>query len=183
MNSNLTSNVNSKSIVLYDSESNIYELKKIIKNSNPLIITFNLNSHNFLLKNKIKHELSDDYLNENDLDDIQDNSYKFSKWYSDTKISQLVEYDVINIGELFYVEFCYFLTPILKKFYEIMRISSKFKSSTFISSKSLSNLIKLFSNQVKNLDTNYETTKSYNNSEVFKNSIINQLSKNMFHLF
>ena len=75
----MTSNVNSKSIVLYDSESNIYELKKIIKNSNPLIITFNLNSHNFLLKNKIKHELSDDYLNENDLDDIQDNSYKFSK--------------------------------------------------------------------------------------------------------
>ena len=174
----MTSNVNTNCIVLYDSESNIDELKKFIVDSNPLIITFNLNSHNFLVKNNINHELSDNYLNKNDLDDIQDRSYEFTKWYSDPKISQLVEYDAINIGELFYVEFCYFLTPILKKLYEIMRISSKFNTSSFISSKSLSNFIKIFSNDIQFLNINPEnnsTIKNNKNSKFNTNSILDKI--------
>ena len=81
MNSNLKSNSNIQYVVLYDSVSNIEELKQIIKKHNPQIITFSLESHNFLLQNNIEHELSENYLNETDLDYIQDHSYKFSQWY------------------------------------------------------------------------------------------------------
>ena len=68
----LASNVNTQYVILYDSILNIEELKQIIKEHNPQVITFSLESHNFLVKNNINHELSENYLNENELDSIQD---------------------------------------------------------------------------------------------------------------
>jgi len=40
----------------------------------------------------------------------------------------LIEYDEINVGELLYTEFCHFLTPILKKIYEIMKIHKVYEN-------------------------------------------------------
>ena len=154
MNSNLKSNSNIQYVILYDSVSNIEELKQIIKKHNPKIITFSLDSHNFLLQNNIEHELSENYLNETDLDYIQDHSYQFSQWYSHPTVSQSVQYEGINVGELFYVEFCYFLTPILKKIYEMMRIYTAYKTALFFSSSSLVNFLKLFSSNIKILNDN-----------------------------
>ena len=125
---NLSTNPDIQSVILCDSIFNIDDLKQIIITHNPKIISFTLESHNFLDKNGIEHDLSESYLNEDDSHFIQDSSYQFSKWYSDLKISQLIEYDEINVGELFYTEFCYFLTPILKKIYEIMKIHKVFEN-------------------------------------------------------
>ena len=132
-------NKNSKSdyIVLCDSTSKLEEINQIIDKFNPLIIVFDNASHNFLLEKNIIHELSDDYLNDEDLDYIQDLTYRFSNWYSEPEISNLIEYEGINIGELFYLEFSYFLTPILKFFCEIQKICQKFKNHFFISSTSV----------------------------------------------
>ena len=85
--------MNTQYVILYDSILNIEELKQIIKEHNPQVITFSLESHNFLVKNNINHELSENYLNENELDSIQDHSYQFTQWYSNPAISRLIEYD------------------------------------------------------------------------------------------
>ena len=44
-------------IVLYDSSFDINELINIVKEKNPLVISFNYESHKFLIKHKIKHKL------------------------------------------------------------------------------------------------------------------------------
>jgi len=138
-------------VVLCDSSSQLEEIDQIIDKYNPKIITFDDDSHNFLLKKNIDHELSDDYLNNDDLDYIQDLSYQFSKWYAKSEISKLIEYEEINVGELFYVEFTYFLTPILKKFFEITKICQKFNNPFFFSSLSIVNILELFSSNIETL--------------------------------
>ncbi len=191
---NLTSNPNTQYIILYDSVLNIEELKQIIKEYNPQIITFNLESHNFLVKNSIDHKLSENYLNENELDSIQDHLYQFTQWHSNPTISKLIEYDGINIGELFYVEFGLFLTPILKKLYEIMRIHTVYKNSLFFSSNSLAIFLKLFSSNVQILNENPKdkTFTQINNilkfdknflSNNIKNIMISQIIKISYGLF
>ena len=87
---NLSSDPNTQSVILCDSMLDIDELKQIIITHNPKIISFTLESHNFLDKNGIEHDLSESYLSDDDLHFIQDSSYQFSKWYSDLKISQLI---------------------------------------------------------------------------------------------
>jgi len=168
---NLTSNLNTQYVVLYDSVLNIEELKQIIKEYNPQIITFSLESHNFLVENSIDHKLSENYLNENELDSIQDHLYQFTQWYSNPTISKLIEYDGINLGELFYFKFGHFLIPILKKIYEIMRITEVYKNALFFSSNSLTNILKLYSLNIHTLnDTN--TTNKQKHSQIHMFTII-----------
>ena len=76
---NLSTNPDIQSVILCDSIFNIDDLKQIIITHNPKIISFTLESHNFLDKNGIEHDLSESYLNEDDLHFIQDRSYQFSK--------------------------------------------------------------------------------------------------------
>ena len=107
---------NSNFVIFCDSTSSLEEINKIIDKHNPIIIAFDYESHNLLLENNIVHELSDDYLNNDDLDHIQDLSYNFSNWYNKSEISNLIEHEGINLGELFYLEFNYYLSPILQDF-------------------------------------------------------------------
>ena len=164
----MSSDPNTQSVILCDSMLDIDELKQIIITHNPKIISFTLESHNFLDKNGIEHDLSESYLSDDDLHFIQDSSYQFSKWYSDLKISQLIKYDEINVGELFYTEFCYFLTPILKKIYEIMKIHKVYGDVLFFSSLSSMKLIQLFSSNIKILNDNLENTPLIQKNEVSK---------------
>jgi hypothetical protein len=194
LKTNFNSNPNIQYIILYDSVLNIEELKQIIKEYNPQIITFSLESHNFLVKNSIDHKLSESYLNENELDSIQDHLYLFTQWYSDPSISKLIEYDGINIGELFYFEFGHFLIPILKKIYEIMRITAVYKNTLFFSSNSLIIFLKLFTLNIQVLNDNpiHKISSPSNNILKFnkkilinnnKNSVISKIIKISYSLF
>ncbi len=92
MNQTNQSNQNNKFVLLYDSNSKIEELKEIILQHNPQIITFNLESHNKLLKNNIIHKLSEDYLNENDLEEF----IKLAKTQKLSKNSWSIDVKKIN---------------------------------------------------------------------------------------
>jgi len=194
LNQNQTSEPNLQPIVLCDSFCDIDELKQIIMKFNPKIITFSLESHNFLLKNDIKHDLSESYLKKHDLDIIQDNSYLFSRWYSDQNISKSIEFDGINIGESFYIEFSHFLTPILKKIFEIKAIYTAHQNGLFFSSNSLVKFTKLFFLNVKILNNSIEYTSSTKKNKFFKfdksfliknnqNYLINKIIKISYNLF
>ena len=159
-------NKNSNYVVFCDSTSKLEEINQIIDKHKPTIIVFDYESHNFLLENNIVHELSDDYLNNDDLDHIQDLSYKFSNWYSESEISNLIEYDGINLGELFYLEFNYYLSPILKQFFEIQKITQKFTNSFFISSPHFVRILKLFSSNFDILKNNNKNISSISGDDI-----------------
>ncbi len=165
MNKNLKSN----HIILCDSTSKLDEINQIINKYDAHIIVFDNVSHNFLLEKEIEHELSDDYLNDEDLDHIQNLTYQFSNWYSELEVSNLIEYEGINVGELFYLEFSYYITPILKRIFEIQKICQKFKNSIFISSTSLIDVLKLFSSTIEKLDNIKRKNISLRNNDVSTN--------------
>ena len=182
---------NSNYVIFCDSTSKLEEINQIIDKHNPIIIAFDYESHNLLLENDIVHELSDDYLNNEDLDHIQDLSYNFSNWYSESEISNLIEYEGINLGELFYLEFNYYLSPILKQFFEIQKISKKYVNSFFISSSHFVKTLKLFSSNFDILKNNNNTISSISAEDIsikfgkytFTTKSQNILTKNLIKLF
>ena len=182
---------NSNFVIFCDSTSSLGEINKIIDKHNPIIIAFDYESHNLLLENNIVHELSDDYLNNDDLEHIQDLSYNFSNWYNKSEISNLIEHEGINLGELFYLEFNYYLSPILKQFFEIQKICKKYLNYFFISSPHFVRILKLFSTNFDILENNYNHSPSISSQDIslklgkftFTTKSQNILTKNLIKLF
>lgn len=137
----------SDTIILFDSSSDIEDLKKIRKND-ALIITFDYESHKQLLQNKISHEISDNYLSEDDFKKIFKQSFDFSRWYEESIPSNFLEYENINLGKLFYIEFHHFLIPFLKKFLELIQISKKHDKATFFASNLLHDICKSINSSI-----------------------------------
>lgn len=150
-------------VVLFDSTSSLEELKNFLKQNKPkTIITFDYDSHKLLLKNGIKHEISDSYLNERDIKLIDEKSHDFSKWGINPKLKMLLDYDGINLGHLFIVEFHYYLVPILKKFFEIIKIYKKYKQQNFLAPSILYKIIKSFTDSANHLsNSNFSETMLY----------------------
>ena len=145
-------------ILLFDSSMNFKDVYSIIQEKKPKIITFDYESHVLFEEKNIPHEISDAYLSKGDLDYIQEKSYLFAHWHDQPKISNLLEYDGINIGELFFYDFHYQLVPILKKFFEIMKIFECNKNSTYFSSFILHDIISSFSTSVFKLEIDFIDT-------------------------
>ncbi len=143
----MRSNVEQK-IFFFDSNSNLRDLKKILTLKDK-VITFDYESHEKLLEEKIDHEVSDNYLDSESLNIIQTTAYKACSWYDEISIKEEVHYKGINLGELFYAEFYSWLFSNLKKFLEINKIYAKYNASTFVTSTPLSLIIKNFTNNVE----------------------------------
>src|SRR6266571_727432 len=114
-------------VVLFDSTMSLSDLKKFGEKKSTTIISIDYLSHKILSANGIMHEISDSYLNESDLKIIQNDSFTFSKWFEGSDVQEFVEYDGINMGQLFYDEFHYMLVPFLKIFVELTKIIQKHK--------------------------------------------------------
>lgn len=150
---NTLSNSSNKSIILFDQSSNLQELLKTInQKKNFLIVTFDYDSHKTLYNQKIPHKISDDFINEIDLKTIQKTSYELMKWCEENPVKTLLNYQGVNTGKLFNVEFHYFLIPFLKKFVEIMKIYEIFRDSHYIASSILYKIISTFTTSVSILE-------------------------------
>ena len=143
-------------IVLYDSSFDINELINIIKEQDPLVISFDYESHKLLIKYKIKHKISDDYLSEKDIQNIQKNSYSLSQWFANPTISNILEFEGINLGQLFYIEFHFFLVPFLKKFVELTHIFKLYSDAKFVGSSQLYEIISTFTDNTIKLHNNVD---------------------------
>ena len=142
-----------KKIILLDSVNSIDEIKReITEIRNVRIITFDYDSHKNLLKNKIKHEISDEFLDENKLQQIQNESFNLTKWYDGT-LKNSLEYEDVNLGRTFYVEFHHYLLQILKKTIEIKNITEKESNAEFIVSPKLFKITNELHSSVRQLDT------------------------------
>ena len=132
-----TSNI--KNIFLVES-SGIKKIPKLIS-KNSQIITFDYNSHKYLKAKNIAHSTSEEFLSTEDFKKIDNLAKFFSEWAKQKAISPLVTYENINFGELFRIEFHYFVLPLIKIFLEIKNIVSKFSHYSFHTSGILSFVI------------------------------------------
>lgn len=138
-----------KTIFLVDSTSLEREIEHIKGQEDKItIISFDYESHRNLLKNKINHMISDDFLTESDLQAIQEKSYSLSYWFCQPEIDHFFDYEGINLGQLFQVEFHYLLVPFLKKFVEFSKLFKKFPDSSYIASGTLYEIASSFSSSI-----------------------------------
>jgi|TARA_B110000438_G_scaffold115208_1_gene112860 hypothetical protein len=137
-----TLTVNQK-IIFFDSSMTIDDIKDFSLDET-LFFSFDYESHILLSKNNISHKISDDYINQNDLDSIENTSMKLSHWYDEPKISKLLLYSNINLGALFYVDTFYLLINFLKKYLEINLIIKNFPKSFFYTSTNLLPIVNSF---------------------------------------
>ena len=150
-----------KKIILLDSVNSIDEIKReITEIRNVRIITFDYDSHKNLLKNKIKHEISDDFLGEKEYESIQNKSMTLTKWY-DGELSELLEYEKVNLGRIFYVEFHYYLLQILKKTLEVKKIVKELQDGDLIASPKLFNIAKEFNPSVIPFDSKVKENEDF----------------------
>ena len=139
-----------QNIVLFESSTNLKNIKKFIPKNDALIITFDYKSHKSLTLRKVPHEVSDSFLDEKDIHFLQKETYRLTKWF-ETKISDSITHENINLGELFYLDFYFILLPVLKKFFEITRIIKKYPKAKFFASSAHYEMIKQFSQSVISL--------------------------------
>jgi len=133
-----------------------------------LIISFDYESHIFLSENNIDHKICDEFTTNIELEELQKKSYHYSKWFEINEISKLITFNDINLGELFYTEFHYYLVPILKKFYELTKIIKKFPSAKFTSNGNLFKIISELSNNVSLLHDESNPNEDFLNDSIKK---------------
>ena len=149
-----------QSIVLFESSTNLKNIEKFISKNDSIIITFDYKSHELLTLRKVSHKVSDSFLDEKDIRFLQKETYRLTKWF-ETKVSDSITYDDINLGELFYIDFYFILLPIMKKFFEVMRIIKKYPNARFFASSDHYDIIKQFSQSVISLGGKKLSTRFY----------------------
>jgi len=139
-------------IILIDSSSKFQDFHNFLDPHN-LIVTFDYKSHMLLSEKNVKHIVSDTYLTTSEIVILQENSYVFSKFFIEEQIANSLLYNEIQLGKLFYIELYLFLSPFLKKFAEIQKIYEQYPISIFVSSPDLVDLVKLFTNNITQINT------------------------------
>ena len=131
-------------ILIIDSTLTISDFESFLNSFE--IITLDYASHRTLIDKGISHTNSDDFLDSNEIQDLENQIYHLVNWYDLKEISKIITDNGINLGELFYVEFRSELTQFLKKYLEISKIFLKYSNSSFLSSQNVSEIISTFSN-------------------------------------
>lgn len=127
-------------VILFDSSITITDIENYVQKSHR-IISLDYDSHKLLEKKSITHDISDNFLTSDEIWELQKESNRLSNWYDEDIIHNLIKYDEINLGKLFYVEFHYFLVPYLKKIKEIIKIIKKYPECHFICSENFAMFI------------------------------------------
>tara|TARA_B110001454_G_scaffold186203_1_gene182867 strand:- start:2541 stop:4397 length:1857 start_codon:yes stop_codon:yes gene_type:complete len=152
----------SKSILFVDSSTSIEEIiniKNTIKNIQ--IFTFDYSSHKVLIQHNIAHEISDNYISEDDLNSIQAKSYEFSEWYKIDEIKNFQNFEEIDLGSLFKIEFFVFLLPFLKKIIEINNIINSNQNYNIYAPNQLYDISKHFEKNLKLINKKQNTQKDF----------------------
>ena len=156
-------------LVLIDSTISYNEIKELDKTSD--FITFDNESHLMLATHKIEHVKSESFIRKDEFDLIQNKTYDFSNWYKHEDLIDTLAYKNVNLGSLFYIEFWMFLIPVLKKFFEIIKISNNINEQKIFSSPIIYEMAKCLDlhftkigNPEKNIGYYYDNFKFENNS-------------------
>jgi hypothetical protein len=167
-------------ILLVDSSFILSEIKKLSNDNSSLIVSFDFKSHKQLVQNKIPHIRSEEFLSEDDIDKIQQYSYRLVYWYNESKLKNLLEYNTINFGKLFHEETMDYLVKFLKSFFEIRLIYEKYSNAAFLTSPALSETLKIFTSSIQKLSSSSVNLEIYTNDQIRVNF---NLGKKYFMFF
>jgi len=160
-------NTNNSVILLIDSDFDLSKIKTIQKDFHyNQAISFDYNSHKNLDLGSIEHETSDNFITQEETNEIQNHLYTFSKWYYQKSIQKFFMVEDLNIGQLLQEQFIDYMIKFLKKFFEFKKIHEKFPNSTFISSGILYEISAIFSPNVQKIDTDKEVNYDFVHDKV-----------------
>ena len=160
-------NTNNSMILLIDSDFDLSKIKTIQKDFHyNQAISFDYNSHKNLDLGSIEHETSDNFITQEETNEIQNHLYTFSKWYYQKSIQKFFMVEDLNIGQLLQEQFIDYMIKFFKKFFEFKKIHEKFPNSTFISSGILYEISAIFSPNVQKIDTDKEVNYDFVHDKV-----------------
>ena len=168
-------NNNQNLILFVDSSVDLDDIIKIKTDiPNIQIFTFDYISHKLLIKNNITHKISDTFLSESNLDLIQEKSYQFAEWYKIPEINNYQNFENIDLGSLFKIEFFVFLLPFLKKIYEIKNIINSYDDLIIYSPNSLFSICFKFNKNIKLINENKINQNNFHYDVIkFENNFFN----------
>ena len=135
-------------IIFVDKTISLNKIKNLVENDkNCKIITFDYSSHKNLLENRISHKISDEFLTKDEFQDIHNESFNLTRWF-EGDLEYLLEYENVNLGRVFYVEFHHFLLQFLKKLLEIREISKKTSDAECMVSPALFEITRKFNSNI-----------------------------------
>ena len=140
-----------QSFLLVDSTTEISKINKL-KNSFKKIISFDLESDRLLTDNSINHEISENFIPDEELKSIDSACINFCQWYNENNGDKLLSYEGINLGSLFRVEFNNFLIPFLKNFMIFVKIVKNFPGVTFLCSSTIYQILNKLTKNVQSLE-------------------------------
>ena len=112
-----SNNISRSVILLIDSDSNLTKIKVTKKDFHcNKIISFDYDSHKNLNLENIEHEISDEFITQEETNEIQNHLYTFSKWYDEKSLQKFFMVDDLNIGQLLQEQFIDYMIKFLKKF-------------------------------------------------------------------
>ena len=162
-----SNSISKSTILLIDSDSNLSKIKTTKKDFHwNKIISFDYDSHKNLNLENIEHETSDEFITQEETNEIQNHLYTFSKWYDVKSIQKYFMVGDLNIGQLLQEQFIDYMIKFLKKFFEFKKIYEKFPNSTFISSGILYEISAIFSSNVQKIDTDEEVNYDFVHDKV-----------------
>jgi len=162
-----SNSISESAILLIDSDSNLSKIKTTKKDFHyNQIISFDYDSHKNLNLENIEHETSDEFITQEETNEIQNHLYTFSKWYDVKSIQKYFMVGDLNIGQLLQEQFIDYMIKFLKKFFEFKKIYEKFPNSTFISSGILYEISAIFSSNVQKIDTDEEVNYDFVHDKV-----------------
>jgi hypothetical protein len=177
-------NGKTEKIVLADNLTSLSFLENISKEKNVKIISFDYKTHTKLVDKKIQHEISENYLNQDNVEILQKKCYEFAKWYNLKIVDDCFVYSGINIAKLFTDQFMPSFISILKKFSECQKIYKIYSPSMFLASGDLLNIIKLFSNSFFEIKENQEEQFYFDkvnlNFQIWKKNFSFSISKSFY---
>ena len=128
-------------IILIDNILDLNLIQQEILNEDTKVFSFNLKVHRELQYRKIKHEIADDLLNQEERLQLFDKGLEFLSWYSKISSNNL-EFEGVNLLKLFDShEFHSYLMPNLVNFIIIKRVIEKEKPTKIIATSTFSYMV------------------------------------------
>ena len=145
--------------------------QKYFEDKESKIFSFNYHSHNSLTENKIKHEIGENHLTENDRLKIFDLITQNRKWYKSK--DKIIEFEGINLLEFFDThEFYSYVIPEVVNFLTIKRIIETEKPSKIIITSNLAAIVKTLVDDEKiSIFSNDTKEKLYHDTITIKQNI------------
>ena len=120
-----SNSISKSAILLIDSDSNLSKIKTTKKDFHcDKIISFDYNSHKNLNLENIEHQTSDEFITQENTNEIQNHLYTFSKWYVEKSLQKFFMVEGLNIGQLLQEQFIDYMIKFLKNIYQLLPMSN-----------------------------------------------------------